>query len=75
MENVKRIIEKLKREMKKDKIRMLTKQGNGVIDGEVIAAIIRAKYIKLLLKNKKRKKEINQKIVEDFIDDLLKNID
>jgi hypothetical protein len=51
VENIVNIVEKLKKEMKKDKNEMFKISGKGSIDMEVGMEFLKEKYIKMLIKD------------------------
>jgi len=70
MDDIKNIVEKLKKEMKKDKDGMLNVAGVGVISKDVCMPFIRDKYIRLLVNDKK----INAAIIRIFVNNLLSKL-
>lgn len=67
MPDISSIIEKLEKEIKKDKKEMYQFINKGVVDRESVDAILKAKYVDMLQINKID----NRKLCEEFIQSLI----
>jgi hypothetical protein len=70
MSRINYILEKMKREMLEDKRKIMEMEASGTMDEETGIALIKDKYVSMLLKNKKA----NKNVCEDFITGMLQEV-